>query len=172
VLAREIESFVWQAVERVLDDPSLIATELERRREGTNAQQADLDSERDQYCRQLTQCDKDLKRWEAAYLGEAIDLDDFKHKKAEVDARRASAEQELARLDEQQDLIERAHVETAYLTEYCARVRSKLQHFTLEEKRLALEALNVTATWHPEKPLAVRGSIPMDIDSRPPQYAA
>ena len=33
--------------------------------------------------------------------------------------------------------------------DYCARVRAKLQHFTLEEKRQALNALNITVIWHP-----------------------
>jgi len=60
-----IEPVVWEAVERVLNDPSLIAAELERRREGTSTQQADLERERQHYKRQLAQCDKDLKRWEA-----------------------------------------------------------------------------------------------------------
>src|SRR5262249_9596576 len=108
----------------------------------------------------------DLKRWEAAYLGEAIDLADFKAKKAEVDVRRASAEQELARLDDQQHLIEQAELETASLMEYCARVRAQLQHapFTLEEKRRALEALNITVTWHPTWPTPkIEGSLSPEI---------
>src|SRR5262245_57639799 len=120
---RAIEPVVWEAVEHALNNPTLIATELERRRDGTSAQQADFDREQQHYIRQFAQCDKDLKRWEAAYLGEAIDLGDFKTKKAEVDARRASAERELVRLDDQQHLIEQAELETASLMEYCARVR-------------------------------------------------
>jgi hypothetical protein len=137
---------------------------LERRREGTSTQQADLDRERQHYTSQLAQCDKDLKRWEAAYLGEAIDLADFKAKKAEVDTRRASAEQELARLDDQQRLIEQAELETTSLMDYCARVRSALQHFTLEEKRQVLEMLNITVTWHPEWPTPnIEGSLPPEI---------
>src|SRR5262245_27749859 len=72
------------------------------------AQLRDLVQQRQPYIRQLAQCDKDLKRWEGAYMGEVIDLTDFKVKKAEVDARRVSAEQELARLDERQRLIEQA----------------------------------------------------------------
>ena len=90
-------------------------------------------------------------------------LADFKTKKAEVDTRRASAEQELARLDNKQRLIEQAALETASLMEYCARVRSALQHFTMEKKRRALEALKITVGWHPEKPLKIRGSIPVRI---------
>ena len=52
----------------------------------------------------------------------------------------------------QQRLIEQAELETTSLMDYCARVRSALQHFTLEEKRQALEMLNITVTWHPEWP--------------------
>jgi site-specific DNA recombinase len=164
VQATSLETLVWEAVERALHNPALIAAEFERRREGTGAQQADLDRERQHYIRQLAHCDKDLKRWEAAYLGEAIDLADFKAKKAEVDAQRASAEQELARLDEQQRLIEQTELETTALMNYCVRVRSKLQHLTLEEKRQALEALNITVTWHPAWPEPkIEGSLPPEI---------
>jgi site-specific DNA recombinase len=170
MIARDIETFVWEEVERALHNPSLIIAELERRREGTSAQQIDLGSERQHYTRQLAQCDKDLKRWEAAYLGEAIDLDDFKTKKAEVDTRRLSAERELVRLDEQQLLLEQAEFETASLVEYCVRVRQELQHFTLEEKRLALDALNITVTWHPDWPTPkIEGGIDMDIINNAPQ---
>ena len=161
VAADQVEPVVWDAVERALTNPALITTELERRREGTSTQQADLDRERQQYTRQLAQCDKDLKRWEAAYLGEAIDLADFKAKKTEVDARRASAEQELVRLAEQQRLIEQTELETVSLMEYCARVRAELQHFTLEEKQRALEALGITVVWHPDTPLDIFGSVPI-----------
>jgi site-specific DNA recombinase len=164
VQAAAIEPVVWDAVERALNNPALIAAELERRRDGTSTQQADLDRERQHYTNQLAQCDKDLKRWEAAYLGEAIDLADFKAKKAEVDTRRASAEQELARLDDQQRLIEQAELDTTSLMDYCARVRAQLQHFTLEEKRQALEMLNITVTWHPEWPThKIEGSLPPEI---------
>ena len=150
---------MWAAVNRALNNPALIAAELERRKDGTSAQQADLERERQQYQRQLAQCDKDLKRWEAAYLGEAIDLADFKAKKAEVDARRASVEQEVARLDAEQRLIEQTEIETKSLMDYCARVRQELQHFTLAEKRRAIEALSITGVWRPNKPLEIQGSI-------------
>jgi site-specific DNA recombinase len=166
VQAQEIEPQVWEVVERALNNPALIAAELARRREGTSTQQAALDRERQQYQRQLAQCDKDLKRWEAAYLGEAIDLADFKAKKAEVDARRLSAEQELARLEAEQRFIEQTELETTALMDYCTRVRQHLQHFTLEEKQRALEALNITVIWHPDWPEPrIEGSIPVLIVS-------
>jgi hypothetical protein len=161
VAADQIEPVVWAAVERALNNPAMIIAELERRREGTSTQQADLDRERQHYTRQLAQCDRDLKKSWDAYMSDAITLAYFKGVKATIDTRRASAEQELARLDDQQRLIEQAELETASLMEYCARVRSQLQHFTLEEKRLALEALGIAVVWMPDKPLAICGSIPL-----------
>lgn len=165
VQAKAIEPAFWEAVERALNNPALMTAELERQREGTSARQDDLDREQQHYVRQLAQCDKGLKRWEAAYRGEAIDLADFQAKKAEVDARCASAEQELARLDEQQRLIEQAELETASLMAYSARVRSELYYFTLEEKQRALEALNVTVIGRPGEPPKIHGSLSIEIGS-------
>jgi hypothetical protein len=163
--ALPLESFVWDVVKQALENPSVIMAEVDQRKASTTTKQGTLDRERQHYTRQLLQCDKDLKRWEAAYLGEAIDLADFKGKKSEVDTRRASAEQELSRLDDQQRLIEQAELETTSLMEYCARVRAELHTFTLDEKRQALEALNITVIWRPEEPPEIHGSIPIAIVS-------
>jgi site-specific DNA recombinase len=163
VQATAIEPIVWEAVEQALRNPALIADELERRREGTNAQQTDMGRERQQSQRQIAQCEKELARWYTAYEKEVIDLEDFKRRKAEVDARRASAQQELARLDAEQHALELLELETASLKEYCARVRQELQHFALEEKQRALEALDITVTWRPGQALEIRGSIPVSI---------
>jgi site-specific DNA recombinase len=164
IRATAIESVVWSALEHTLNKPDLIAAEVEKQREGTRTQQSDLDRDRQQYTRLLAQCEKDLKRWEVAYLGEAIDLEDFKAKKAEVDARRACAEQELARLEEQRRLLEHATLETAALLDYCARVRAKLRHFTVEEKHQVLEALHIKVTWHPDWPEPkITGGVPPEV---------
>ena len=165
IYAEKLESQVWQAVEKVLQNPKLIAAEIERRRHGADTKESDIDQERRFYQGQVAQCDKAMERWEAAYIGEAIDLEDFKAKKAEVNARRASFEQELARLDEQQRLIEQTHVETATLRDYCKRVVKNLKNLDLEEKRLAIEALDITVTWYPEKPIEITGSIPVNVET-------
>ena len=43
------------------------------------------------------------------------------------------------------------------------RVRSQSQRFDLAEKRRALDALNITVLWYPDKPPDIHGSIPMRI---------
>jgi len=165
ISASTLEAAVWQAVEEALQHPEMIASEVQRRVEHADMEQDTMTRERDCFTRQLAQCDKELKKWEAAYVGDVITLDDFKTKKAEVMVRRVSLEREIARVDAQQQLLDRVELETASLVEYCQRVRNTLRQFSTEEKRLALEALNISVVWHPENPLEIRGSIPIDIAS-------
>jgi len=166
-----VQQYVYTVVEQHIFVDDYTSTSLNRpqfkllRTWCSSAQHADLDHERQHYNRQLVQCNKDLKRWEAMYLGKAIDLVDCKAKKADIDTRRASSCSRRARLDAEQRLIAQAQLEVASIMKYCARVRSQLQHFTLEEKRLAIEALNITVTWHPEKPPEIRDSISVTIVS-------
>jgi site-specific DNA recombinase len=160
-----VDPIVWDAVERALKNPAVITAELERRKHGVSTQHADLDRERQHYTRLLAQCDREsTKVWEA-YTNDVDTLAEYKTKKATVDARRASIVQELVQLDEQQRLTDQLDLDIASLTDYCARVQSALQHFTMEEKRRALEALDITVTWHPEQPLKITGSIPVEIVS-------
>jgi hypothetical protein len=105
---------------------------------------------------------KELRKWEQAYITDAIDVHDFKTKKAEVMTRRASLEREMARLDEQQQLLEQVELETASLVEYCQRVRETLHQFDFPEKRHALDALNISVVWQPDKLLEIQGSIPVE----------
>jgi hypothetical protein len=163
---------VWQAVEEALQNPKIIAREVQQRAEHADVEQSTLMREQEAFTRQITQCDKELRKWEAAYVGDVITLDDFKVKKAELAVRRASAEQEITRLTEQQRLLEHAALEMASLITYCERVRENLRDFSMAEKQLALEALNITVVWHPEKAPEIKGSIPIGIAYSTPGCAA
>lgn len=167
--AARLEKTVWEAVERVLRQPEIIAAEVQQRKHNVSTEQSDLDRERRIFEGQIAQCDKELRKWEQAYIADAIDVHDLKAKKAEVMARRASLEREIARVDEQQQLLEQVELETASLVEYCQRVRETLHRFDNEEKRLALDALNITVVWHPDKPLEIQGSILVSIASDAPR---
>jgi site-specific DNA recombinase len=173
VNATQVEAQVWAAVERVLSNPALIAEEVERQRHGTSAQHDALERDRQRFAGQLAQCDKELKKWELAYVHDAIDVQDFKAKTAEVLTRRTSIDQELTQIAAQQAQLREMELETTALTAYCRRVRAELTRFDLEDKRLALSALQLTATWYPDKPLEIQGSIPVDgardVDSNAPR---
>ena len=160
-----IESQVWKAIEAVLRDPHTIAAEMVRQHADFEARHQELDRETQLLTTALARCDRDLKRWEEAYLGEAITLEDFKAKKAEVDARRDSLHAERSRLDEQARQLDQHRVDAEALVEYCHLVHEKLEQFDIPTKRTALEALNIVVTWEPGKPLQIQGSIPINTEA-------
>src|SRR5262249_35260636 len=129
---------------------------------------SDLERERSLFAGQIAQCEKELRKWEQAYIADVIDVHDLKARKAEVMARRGSLEREMSRLDEQQQQLEQITMETASLVEYCQRVCGNLQRLDYAEKRLALDALNIRVVWHHNKPLEIHGSIPVAIASDAP----
>src|SRR5262245_50646868 len=67
VQASAIESEAWAVVEQALIDPAQIANAIEREKRRMGAQQSNLDRERQEYARQVAQCEKELSRWYAAY---------------------------------------------------------------------------------------------------------
>jgi site-specific DNA recombinase len=78
-----IEDTVWHAVARALQDPALIAQEAQRRVEEAATQQGPITRQRASLIQQLAQCEKELKKWEEAYIANALTVDDLKVKKAE-----------------------------------------------------------------------------------------
>jgi hypothetical protein len=120
--AQHLEAKILKAVEEALKDPEVIAQEVARQHAQSQSQQSDIDAERHAIVRQLDRCTRDLQHWETAYLDDDIDAQYFKEKKAEVDARRASFEAELRRLDSHQVAIEQAARATQSLMDYCHQV--------------------------------------------------
>ena len=165
VLCGPIDDAVWRAVERVLRNPELIAQEIERQQADTSAQDATLERERQGYAKQLAKFEREFERLLDLYLADSINRDTFESRKALIDAKRTSAEQELARLDERRRHLDQAALHTAALADYCARIAANLHTFALEEKHVALAALNIQVTWHPERDLAITGSIPVYIET-------
>jgi site-specific DNA recombinase len=167
VNADMLESQVWTTVEDVFNDPERIAAEIVRQHENVDARHLGLERETQLLTTALARCDRELKRWEEAYLGEAITLEDFKAKKAEVDARRDSLLAERSRLEEQARQLEHQRVAVTSLVDYCRLVRANLATFDIHDKRKALEALSIVVAWEPGAPPQIQGSIPMDATAVP-----
>lgn len=171
VQARQLEHLVWSRVEQTLNEPERIAAEVAKQAGDATTRLAALATEQTHYQKQLGECDRLLTRWEVAYASEAIDLDDFKAKKADLAVRRASLAQELAALEgRRREVAEAAH-DTAALVDYCRRVRANLRDFTLDEKHRALEALGVAVVWHPDREPEITGSIPLPTASTPSRWS-
>lgn len=157
-----IEDAVWQAVSKRLRNPQLIAQEVQGRDAHADSQRHAIDHERECFSRQLRPCDKELKKWESAYIADILTMEDFKAKKDEIETRRTSAQQEIARLDEQQRNLEHAVLITASLREYCAKVRKNLTNSSMNKKQEILAALHLTVVWHPDKLLDMKCSLDLN----------
>jgi site-specific DNA recombinase len=72
--ASTIEAVVWQAVEKALQNPKIIVREVQHRAEHADTEQSTLVRELAGCTRQLAQCDKELSKWEVAYVSDVITL--------------------------------------------------------------------------------------------------
>ncbi|MDQ3830499.1 MAG: hypothetical protein M3361_14595 [Candidatus Tectomicrobia bacterium] len=117
----------------------------------------------------LAKCDREAQRWADAYASEVINLAELKGYRAEIETRRQSLLTEHAACQRQLEAIGVAVQHVEALTGYCERVRQRLQTFDHQEKRVALEALDIRISWIPGQPLVIQGSIPIGgiVDSAP-----
>src|SRR5262249_6420167 len=138
ISAEKIEQEVWQAVEHALSNPQLIAEEVARRHDRGDAEASQIEQERTRYLGQLARMERDIQKWEAAYLADILSLADFGEKKQDIAIRQAAIQKEIERLDREVEQLARLQEETRTLTDYCERVRSRLANFGYTDKRLAL----------------------------------
>jgi hypothetical protein len=75
------------------------------------------------------------------------------------DLRRCLQDQQQA-LRQQLDNLHRADARADALVAYCKRVLKQLHAFTFEEKRLALDAFDIQATWGAGEGLKIRVGVP------------
>jgi site-specific DNA recombinase len=165
VMADQVEPEVWEAVEPVLNDPGLIAAELARQQEQAGDMQERTDRDRTNYQRQLTRIDQEGRKLWEAYVNDAITVETFKARNAELETRKQHIEAEQAALDAAQAQAQASVMRLAGLRDYCAQVRAELREFTLEGRRLAIEALDIRAEWTPGEPLYITGAISIGIAS-------
>jgi site-specific DNA recombinase len=170
VRADVVEAQVWTAVVRVLEQPELIAAEITRQEQGADAKCAEIGQQLALIEAGLAKCDREAQRWADVYAGEVINLAELKGYRAEIETRRQSLLTDHAACQRQLDAIGEVVQHVEALTEYCERVRQRLQIFDHTEKRVALEALDIRVRWIPGQPLVIQGTIPFgtiaDIPSK------
>jgi site-specific DNA recombinase len=161
VRADVLEPQVWAAVVRVLEEPELIAAEVARQEGSADEQRAEITRELGVIEAALAKCDREAQRWADAYAGEVINLAELKAYRAEIEARRRSLQAEHGRAQAKLEAIGCKVQQTKVLSDYCARVRQRLQTFNNAEKQAAFDALAIRVSWIPGQPLTIEGSIPV-----------
>lgn len=148
-------------MEGVLQQPEIIAAEVQRHHANGDQQHTEVQHELSLLAALLGKCDREEQRWASAYATEVISLEELKGYRAEIATRRESLLAQQTALQARLEGIGEALGQVEALIGYCERVRQRLHTFDITEKRLASEALDIQVNWSQGQPLAIQGPIPL-----------
>ena len=160
-----IESPVWDKVKAILSNPDIVITEINRAAEALRKQMGDnnLDREITRLRRQVKDYDGQEKRLINALRTDEFThdfvLDEMNHLKQDRESNNKTLN-DLQSVKEQLTKLEKAEIHIADLHS----VINRIEKCTYEEKRLALDTLDIKVKATPEK-IEITGVIPVDITS-------
>lgn len=142
-----VDTAVWRHVATTLQNPELIASEIERRRRtGPDpALQEDLATTQRLYAQVEAKQQRLLRRYSEA-TDDSFPWELVQGEVGRLEKEKAALAETTAELEER---MRRQAASTARLEElsrYCERVAENLETFAFEERRMAIEALGVTVT--------------------------
>jgi len=156
--ADKVEALIWQQVERLLSRPDLVLAELERKRTEAN-NKSFLEEELGQVNRRLKALDREqeqLLQWALKGFPEESVI----RENEKINQQRADLKQRRTELETKINQAREAEVNIEGIERFCGLVRQNLKDFTFEDKRLALEALQIEI-WVDGDAITVLGSIPI-----------
>ena len=159
--ADKLEALVWAQIERVLDNPELIITEIEKERQNAN-QLGVLETELQQVERQIKTVDREqhqLLQWA---------LKDFPESQVETENRRLNKARETlkarkAELETQIKASQEAAISIPRLERFVELLRQKLTTLDFEIKRMVIDSLDLKV-WLDGESVEITGIIPVDDD--------
>jgi len=158
IAALELEDLVWAEVETVLKEPSLIIDQL--RRETQTGSQG-LDGRIQEAKRALARLNLAERRLIRLYGQGEFDARKVHDEIDRVNAERGVWQQTLSELEERRRAKEELRGKELVIEEICERIRENLSSFEYEDKRLALEALQVQVSVGQAKEVVILGAIPV-----------
>ena len=156
--AGKLETLVWEQIERVLDDPELVITELEKQRQDANGLGV-LETELKQVERQLKEIDRDqtqLLQWALKGFPEGQVIAENK----KLNAARESLKAQQAELETKIKASQDAAINVPKLEHFVRLIREKLSMLDFETKRMALDMLDIKV-WIDSYNVEVIGVIPI-----------
>ncbi len=81
---------MWATVVCLLEQPELIAAEVQRQERTADDQRAEVQRELSLIDTGLAKCDREAQRWAEAYAAEVINVSELKGYRAEIEGRRQS----------------------------------------------------------------------------------
>jgi site-specific DNA recombinase len=158
----QLEPVVWEKVKEVLRNPDVVLRELEKRNEQIKAAETGLDNELKLLDKRIARAEVSLQQLVRLYhLGE-IDDNHIIRETKKVKADKARLIQEKEALKKRLEARNTTEYQIGALKQYCETVSTNIESFGFAEKRLALEALNITIIASPEG-IKLDGTIPTEV---------
>ncbi len=140
VRADQLDGYVWESVQQLLQDPARLQEEWARRGEDDGAQ-GELRRQRDEAARFLAAQDRTLRRLLDAYEAGALELDDLTERSRRVRARATRARAELEAVEARLAGVIELREVIARLDGFAARVDRGLDELTWDERRQLVRTL-------------------------------
>src|SRR5262244_1964824 len=160
-----LDQIVWQEVIHLIEDPTLIRSELDRRLDGARAAEP-TKRRREALERELTRIRKSMERLLTAYQEDLLPLDELRRRMPELRAREQSAQAELqAILDQAADQISFLRLAET-LTAFLQRLRQSAETLEIAERQKVVRLL-VKEVLVDNDTIAIRHSIPAQAPTSP-----
>ena len=159
--ADTLEALVWAQIERVLDNPELIITEIEKQRQDTN-QLGVLEAELQQVERHLRALDREqeqLLQWALKGFPEETVVAENKR----INEKRTSLEAQKAELEAQIKASQQAAISLPKVERFVELMREKLCALDYETKRMVLDMLGIKV-WLDGHNVEITGVLPVSDD--------
>ena len=158
IKAEDIEQQAWNAVADVLNQPDLVIQEIERQQGGQAVLERDMADTR-VAIRRLADQEKRLLR----LFGVDQVTEEYVLREVDIVKKvRESKERELGQLRQQRDQLMRIDGLSDNVRAFCEQVAVRLDGFDFDEKRLALEALQIKIVAG-KSSARLRGAVPADL---------
>jgi site-specific DNA recombinase len=151
IRADEAEGRVWEAIEKFLKNPELIADKVAQQQATAAEQLAHLQQQMAAIDGALAKCDREEQRWREAYAAEVISLEEFKGFRGNIAATRQALHAEQRQFKAEMSAVQLMNAHAEAIVAYCARVHAELKAFDMAGKRDALEWFEARATLAPDK---------------------
>ena len=164
----EIDELVWTRVLGLLDDPTLIQAEIDRRLQTLRAAHP-ATTRRDALERDLTRAQNALRRLLDGYQEQLVTLDELRARTPELRKREATLQAQLDALDAELHDAETYLKLTETLDGFRARLSTSAENLTVEQRQQIIR-LVVREVLIGEDDVTIRHSIPTPTRDQPPGY--
>ena len=138
--AEQLDEVVWQDLRDLLTHPEMIAQEFTRLQSGSWLPQ-EVQARQENLRKAHVHLDHQIERLTAAYLGQVIELEEYKRRRYDLEQRQHALFTQACQLErtshQSQDLRDQLQAVEAF----CQRVQQGLEQATFEQKRLLVELL-------------------------------